>query len=263
MNVQQILDFLETLAPVSMKYDWDNVGLLCGSANQEVHKILVALDPFEGVCREAAEKGADLLVTHHPLIFHPRKAVTDGDDVGRSILFLAQNGISAINAHTNLDCAPGGVNDVLAETLGLREIRVLEPMGEDEQGRPWGLLRAGTVDQQPLEAFLAQVKARLQAQGLRYVDGGKPVQTVAVGGGACADELPAVLRAGCDTFVTADVRYNEFYDAKAAGVNLIDAGHFATENPVVAVLAAKLRAAFPQIPVECAENHRDYMNFYG
>ena len=135
--------------------------------------------------------------------------------------------------------------------------------GEDEQGRPWGLLRAGTVDQQPLEAFLDQVKARLQAQGLRYVDGGKPVQTVAVGGGACADELPAVLRAGCDTFVTADVRYNEFYDAKAAGVNLIDAGHFATENPVVAVLAAKLRAAFPQIPVECAENHRDYMNFYG
>ena len=263
MNVQQILDFLETLAPVSMKYDWDNVGLLCGSANQEVHKILVALDPFEGVCREAAEKGADLIVTHHPLIFHPRRAVTDGDDVGRSILFLAQNGISAINAHTNLDCAPGGVNDVLAETLGLREIRVLEPMGEDEQGRPWGLLRAGTVDQQPLEAFLAQVKARLQAQGLRYVDGGKPVQTVAAGGGACADELPAVLRAGCDTFVTADVKYNEFYDAKAAGVNLIDAGHFATENPVVAVLAAKLRAAFPEIPVECAENHRDYMNFYG
>ena len=167
MNVQQVLDFLETLAPVSMKYDWDNAGLLCGSANQEVHKILVALDPFEGICREAAEKGADLIVTHHPLIFHPRKAVTDGDDVGRSILFLAQNGISAINAHTNLDCAPGGVNDVLAETLGLREIRVLEPMGEDEQGRPWGLLRAGTVDQQPLEAFLAQVKARLQAQGLR------------------------------------------------------------------------------------------------
>lgn len=263
MNVQQILDFLETLAPVSMKYDWDNVGLLCGSAGQEVHKILVALDPFEGVCREAAEKGADLIVTHHPLIFHPCKAVTDGDDVGRSILFLARNGISAINAHTNLDCAPGGVNDVLAETLGLRDIRVLEPMGEDGQGRPWGLLRAGDVDQQSLEAFLAQVKARLQAQGLRYVDGGKPVQTVAVGGGACADELLTVLRAGCDTFVTADVRYNEFYDAKAAGVNLIDAGHFATENPVVAVLAAKLRAAFPQIPVECAENHRDYMNFYG
>lgn len=263
MTVHDILTFVETLAPLSMKYDWDNVGLLCGSAGQEVHKILVALDPFEGVCREAAEKGADLLVTHHPLIFRPRKSVTDGDDVGRSILFLAKHGISALNAHTNLDCAPGGVNDVLAETLGLADVDVLDPMGVDGQGRPWGLLRAGTVADQPLAQFLAHVKTRLSAQGLRYVDGGRPVRKVAVGGGACGDELPAVLAAGCDTFVTADVKYNEFYDAKAAGVNLIDAGHFATENPVVAVLAAKLRAAFPEIPVECAETHRDYMNFYG
>lgn len=263
MTVHDILTFVETLAPLSMKYDWDNVGLLCGSAGQEVHKILVALDPFEGVCREAAEKGADLLVTHHPLIFRPRKSVTDGDDVGRSILFLAKHGISALNAHTNLDCAPGGVNDVLAETLGLADVEVLDPLGVDGQGRPWGLLRAGTVADQPLVQFLAHVKTRLSAQGLRYVDGGRPVRKVAVGGGACADELPAVLAAGCDTFVTADVKYNEFYDAKAEGVNLIDAGHFATENPVVAVLAAKLRAAFPEIPVECAETHRDYMNFYG
>ena len=263
MTVHDILTFVETLAPLSMKYDWDNVGLLCGSAGQEVHKILVALDPFEGVCREAAEKGADLLVTHHPLIFRPRKSVTDGDDVGRSILFLAKHGISALNAHTNLDCAPGGVNDVLAETLGLADVEVLDPLGVDGQGRPWGLLRAGAVEAQPLPQFLAHVKTRLQVQGLRYVDGGRPVRKVAVGGGACADELPAVLAAGCDTFVTADVKYNEFYDAKAAGVNLIDAGHFATENPVVAVLAAKLRAAFPEIPVECAETHRDYMNFYG
>ena len=263
MTVHDILTFVETLAPLSMKYDWDNVGLLCGSAGQEVHKILVALDPFEGVCREAAEKGADLLVTHHPLIFRPRKSVTDGDDVGRSILFLAKHGISALNAHTNLDCAPGGVNDVLAETLGLADVEVLDPLGVDGQGRPWGLLRAGTVAEQSLVQFLAHVKTRLSAQGLRYVDGGRPVRKVAVGGGACADELPAVLAAGCDTFVTADVKYNEFYDAKAEGVNLIDAGHFATENPAVAVLAAKLRAAFPEIPVECAETHRDYMNFYG
>ena len=244
MTVHDILTFVEILAPPSMKYDWDNVGQLCGSAGQEVHKILVALDPFEGVCREAAEKGADLLVTHHPLIFRPRKSVTDGDDVGRSILFLAKHGISALNAHTNLDCAPGGVNDVLAETLGLADVEVLDPLGVDGQGRPWGLLRAGTVAGQPLPQFLAHVKTRLQVQGLRYVDGGRPVRKVAVGGGACADELPAVLAAGCDTFVTADVKYNEFYDAKAEGVNLIDAGHFATENPVVAVLAAKLRRPF-------------------
>ena len=262
MTVQTILDFLETIAPRSMKYDWDNVGLLCGSASREVHTVLVALDPFESVCREAAKKGADLLLTHHPLIFHAPKAVTDETDVGRSILFLARHGICAVNAHTNLDCAPGGVNDTLAQSLGLAEIRVLDPQGEDSQGRPWGLLRAGTVEAQPLSAFLSPVKTRLGAQGLRYLDAGRMVHAVAVGGGACADEMFAALDGGCDTFVTADVKYNQFWDAQALGLNLIDAGHFATENPVCAVLAEKLRAAFPELVVECAENHRDCMNFF-
>ena len=257
MNVQEIVDFLETIAPRAMKYDWDNVGLLCGSAKQEVHKILVALDPFENVCREAAEKGADLLVTHHPLIFHAPKSVTDETDVGRSILFLARHGICAVNAHTNLDCAPGGVNDVLAETLGLSDIRVLSPMGEDSQGRPWGLLRGGLVEEQPLSAFLEQVKSRLQARGLRYVDSGKAVRRVAVGGGACADEMFTALDAGCDTFVTADVKYDQFLEARALGITLMDAGHYATENVVCPKIVQYLSLKFPGIPMQIAQNHRE------
>ena len=112
--VADVLSYLETLAPRSMKMDWDNVGLLCGSKKQPVTKILVALDPFEGVCREAAEVGAQLIVTHHPLIFRAAKSVTDDTSIGRSIMELIRHRISAINAHTNLDCASGGVNDVLA-----------------------------------------------------------------------------------------------------------------------------------------------------
>ena len=257
MNVQEIVDFLETIAPRAMKYDWDNVGLLCGSGKQEVHKILVALDPFENVCREAAQKGADLLVTHHPLIFHAPKSVTDETDVGRSILFLARHGICAVNAHTNLDCAPGGVNDVLAETLGLSDIRVLSPMGEDSQGRPWGLLRGGLVEEQPLSAFLEQVKSRLQAKGLRYVDSGKAVRRVAVGGGACADEMFTALDAGCDTFVTADVKYDTFLQARALGLNLMDAGHFATENVVCPGMVDFLSRKFPQAEVRLSERHKE------
>lgn len=261
MTVHDVLQALEALAPASMKYDWDNVGLLCGRSSQEVRRILVALDPFEDVCREAAETGADLIVTHHPLIFQPPKSVTDGDSVGRCILFLATHGISAVNAHTNLDCAPGGVNDVLARTLGLEQVEVLNPAGTDAQGRPYGLLRAGTVAETPLAAFLDHVKARLGAPGLRYVDAGKTVRRVAVGGGACAGEIRAVYDAGCDTFVTADVKYNQFWDAHDLGLNLIDAGHFYTENPVCAVLAGTLRAAFPEIPVEISKNHKDCMKF--
>ena len=261
-TVADILKYVETLAPTYMKMDWDNVGLLCGSRETPVTKVLVALDPFEGVCREAAEWGAELIVTHHPMIFAPLKSVTEETTVGRSIMTLCRHGISAVNAHTNLDCAPGGVNDVLAATLGLKDVETIPPFFRDDQGRQWGLLRRGRVEEQPLSQFLEIVKGSLNAEGLRYVDGGKPVRMVAVGGGHCSDELMSAFEAGCDTFVTADIKYNEFWDAQALGMNLIDAGHFATENPVVAVLAEKIAAAFPGIQVKISETHRDCMKFY-
>ena len=261
-TVHDILSYLETLAPRSMKMDWDNVGLLCGSRKTEVSKVLVALDPFEGVCQEAAAWGADLIVTHHPLIFQALKSVTDETPIGRSIQLLCRNGISAINAHTNLDCAPGGVNDRLASALGLEKIQVIDPMGVDENGQEWGLLRKGTVQEQALSDFLPTVKTALGCEGLRYVDGGKPVRTVAVGGGACASELMDAYHAGCDTFVTSDVKYNQFWDAKDLGINLIDAGHFYTENPITACLAEKIAAKFPEVTVKISETHRDCMKFY-
>ena len=261
MTVQQILDYVNSLAPAHMKCDWDNVGLLCGRRDQEVKKILVALDPFLDVCEEAAAIGADLIVTHHPLIFRAPKTITTDDTVGQCILFLASHGISAVNAHTNLDQAPDGVNDVLAQTLGLEKIEVLSPEGSDEEGRPWGLLRAGNVAEMSLTDFMSLVKAKLHTPILRYVDGGKPVCRVAVGGGSCGDELYEALAAGCDTFVTADVKYNQFWDAADLGLNLIDAGHFYTENPVCAALAAKLRAQFPEVEVVLSK-HTDCMKFF-
>ena len=262
MKLQNILNYLQTLAPTAMKYDWDNVGLLCGSRDQDIRKILVALDPFMDACKEAKQVGADMLLTHHPLIFKGAKSITTDDPVGSCILFLAQNGIAAVNAHTNLDCAPGGVNDVLAETLGLQNIQVVDPLGQDEQGRSYGLLRKGRTAEMPLEEFLAHVKEKLGTPVLRYVDGGRPVCNVAVGGGSCGDEYGAALRAGCDTLVTADVKYNQFRDAYDLGLNLIDAGHFYTENPAMAPLAAKLQAQFPEIEVIMAKNQADCMKFY-
>lgn len=252
-TVDHILQYLETLAPRELKMDWDNVGLLCGNRSREVTKILVALDPFEAVCKEAAEMGAELIVTHHPLIFVAPKAVTDETSVGRCIMDLCRHGISAINAHTNLDCATGGVNDVLASTLGLENTEVI---GCEN------LLRCGEVPQQSLSAFLSHVKTALDCRGLRYVDGGKPVHKIAVGGGACAGELMDAVVAGCDTFVTADVKYNQFWDANDLGINLIDAGHFQTENPVVAVLAEKLQTQFPEIQVKISKAHKDCMKFF-
>ena len=255
VTVQDILDFLQAVAPAELKMDWDNVGLLCGEASKEVKTVLVALDPFTAVCEEAAEKGADLLLTHHPVIFQPLANITDETTVGRAVMTLIRNDIAAVNAHTNLDCADGGVNDVLASKLGLADIRKVD-------GDPDGLLRQGTVKQQSLADFMVNVKVALDCNGLRYADGGKPVNRVAVGGGSCGSAMYDVLDAGCDTFVTADVKYNQFCDAKALGLNLIDAGHFPTENPVIPHLAAKLQAAFPEISVIVSEKHTDSVKFF-
>ena len=254
-TVGDILQFLETVAPRALKMDWDNVGLNCGSRGTPVTKVLVALDPFEHVCKEAAQWGAQLLVTHHPLIFQPIPMVTDDAAITRGIMTLCRHGISHFCAHTNLDRAEGGVNDVLADILGLKNVSTVE-------GDEWSMLRMGDVPEQSLEAFLSTVKETLHCRGLRYCDTGKPVRRVAVGGGGCADGMMAAIAAGCDTFVTSDAKYNGFWDAYEQGLNLIDAGHFCTENPVVPVLAEKIAAAFPDIQVKISETHADCMKFY-
>lgn len=262
-TVADILEFMESLAPASLMESWDNGGLLCGRKNKEIRKILVALDPFRNVIEEAIEEKADLIVTHHPLIFgEDVKAVNEDTETGRCLLTLIENGIAAINAHTNLDLAPGGVNDALAQALRLKDVQIIHPTGMDNNGRPYGLLRCGTVEEQPLESFLAHVKEKLHCDGLRYVDGGKPVRKVAVGGGSCSDEMFEALEAGCDTFVTSDVKYNGFRTAFESGLNLIDAGHFHTENPVMPLLAGKIAAAFPDVEVKFSEKHRDCMKFF-
>ncbi len=262
-TVADILTYIETIAPPYMKESWDNVGLLCGRKEKEVRKILVALDPFRNVIEEAIGEKADLIVTHHPLIFrNAPMAVNEDTETGRCLLTLIENGIAAINAHTNLDLAPGGINDILAAKLGLEDVRIITPEGTDGEGKSYGLLRLGTVQEQPLAQFLATVKESLHCEGLRYVDGGRQVRTVAVGGGSCADGMYEALAAGCDTFVTSDIKYNQFRTAFELGLNLIDAGHFHTENPTMPVLAKKLQAAFPEVTVKLSENHSECMKFF-
>ena len=215
------------------------------------------MDVFE----EAKALSCELVVTHHPLIFQSLKQVNDESYDGRNLLYLIENGIASLNLHTNLDCCPGGVNDVLAETLGLTEVSVLNPTGTDARGRPYGLIRTGMVREQRLAEFAAFVKSALSCPGLRFADAGKPVRRVAVGGGSCGGAIDDVLAAGCDTLVTADLKYNHFEEAKYRGLNLIDAGHFETENPVCAVLERILREALPELTVLRAKAHKDETQF--
>ena len=261
-TVREIYDVLFAFAPERMKIgDWDNVGLLCGRFTTEVETVLVALDPLPDVIAEAVELGAQCIVTHHPLFFDPPRAINETTLAGRSVLELIEHGIAAVNLHTNLDCASGGVNDALAAKLELDNVRILNPAGEDDAGRPYGLLRAGEILQTDLASFAGFVKEKLGCPGLRFADAGRPVRCVAVGGGSCGSAIDEVLAAGCDTFVTADLKYNHFEEAKYRGLNLLDAGHFETENPVCAVLARILREALPELTVLRAQDHKDETQF--
>lgn len=259
-TVNEILNFLFSIAPERMKEDWDTVGLFCGHGERQVHRVLVALDPSMAAISEAAAQGAELLVTHHPLLFAATQNVSDQTEVGRKVLALAENGIAAIGMHTNLDIAAGGVNDCLAAALGLENVQVFHPTGE-ENGSVYGLGRIGTVPQQSLQQFALYVKRALSLTGLRYADGGKPVHTVAVGGGACMELAEEAAARGCDTFVTGDGKYHQFQQAEALGLNLIDAGHFGTENPVCRYLQRVLRQQFPSLRVEISTAHTDVVRF--
>lgn len=259
-QVKDIYQYIDSIAPFATQLDFDNAGLLVGRADAAVAAVLVTLDITADVIREAVDMGAQLIVAHHPVIFHPLKSITDGDTTGEKVLLLAEHRIAAICAHTNLDAAQDGVNDLLAQRLGLTEIEQLHQDGVDGQGRAYGIGRVGVLDANtPMDAasFAAKVKTDLNAANVRYMDAGKPVCKVAVGGGSCGSMLGDSVAAGCDTFVTADVKYDVFLEAKALGINLLDAGHFATENVVVEQLANRVRKAFPELSVTVSRAHTE------
>ncbi len=261
VTVREVYRFLNEKAPFGLQMDFDNAGFLVGRAGQAVNRILIALDITESVIQEAREKGAQLIVTHHPVIWGGARSVTDETVTGRKLLALVESGIAVICAHTNLDAVSGGVNDALALRLGLSDIQQLHQDGVDDQGRPYGIGRFGLVPEQSLFDFAQGVKRLLGANGLRIVDGGSPVRKVAVGGGACGNMIADVLNAGCDTFVTSDVKYDGFLDAKAMGLNLIDAGHYPTENVVCPVLEQWLIQRFPQVSVEQSARHHEVFSY--
>lgn len=260
-TVYDVFRLIQEKAPFELQLDFDNAGFLVGRSDRSVTRILVALDITEGVIDEAIQQGAQLIVAHHPVIWGGAKSVTDMTITGQKLLKMIENGISAICAHTNLDAVSGGVNDVLAEKLGLSEIEQLHQDGVDQHGQPYGIGRIGCVPEQSLYDFALSVKDLLGSNGVRLVDGGRPVRKVAVGGGSCSNMIGDAIANGCDTFVTSDVKYDGFLDAKALGINLIDAGHYPTENVICPVLKSWLEEHFPQISVFVSRCHREVFSY--
>lgn len=253
-TVREIETALFALAPRDLAMERDNVGHLAGDPDQAVRGVLTALDVTEAVVQEAAAQDCQLIVTHHPVIWQAPRTLREDSPPERLLRRLVREDISVISMHTNLDRAPGGVNDVLAQTLGLLDIH---PLPQDEEG----FCRAGRLPApMPAGDFARQVCRLLGASGVRWSGAGM-AERIAVGSGACGGCIPAVLRSGCDTFVTADLTYHQFLDAAAQGLNLLDAGHFPTEDPVCRTLAARLSAAFPGLRVMKSAVHREVIEY--
>ena len=252
-TVNDIYSYLCGVAPLSLACEWDNPGLLVGRADREVRRVLLSLDVTSDVISEAVQKDAELIVSHHPVIFTPQKSITDRDADGRILLSLIENRLAVISMHTNLDVAEGGVNDVLLSLFGAEPQGVLD---EDGCGRI-GLL----PEEYSIQSFLSLCREKLNTAGLRYYDAGRPVRRLAVMGGAGGDSVERAFALGCDTYLTSDVKYHQFLLAKELGINLIDGDHFCTEAPVMPALAEKLADAFPELNCMLSERHRQTVSF--
>ena len=238
-TVADIASFLEEKIPPSLKEDYDNVGLLCGFPEQDVRRILVVLDITLDTIGEAREMGAELIVSHHPIIFTPLRQVLYDRPDGRRLIELLRADLSAICMHTNLDRLAGGVNTALAAALGGVETQMLPDMG----------CICRLEEPADLMDFLAVTREALQAPDMRYSSADKPVSRIALCGGAGGDILYDAARRGCDTVITGEVKHHQWIDGAELGLNLIEGGHFATENVVVPVLAEMLRLKYPDIDV--------------
>lgn len=230
-KVKDFYGYLNSIAPFETQEDWDNSGMLVGDMDAEVKKVAVVLDITHEEIKKAKAIGADLIISHHPVIFNPIKSVTKG-----SVPYeLVASSINALCCHTPLDIADGGTNDSLAELLGIDVTRTEDP-----------ILRLGTVEPTTAENLAGKIAKTLNTK-VRYADAGRKIEKIAICTGAGCSLIEAAGE--IDAFITGDASHHNFLDCIQAGITLIAAGHYETEIVVVPVLVKKLQAQFPDIEI--------------
>ncbi len=232
-EIKQILAALERIAPMELRCDWDNCGLLVDSG-KEIESALLCLDVTPAVITEAVSRHADLIISHHPVIFKPLSSIHHTDPAYQ----LCRHGISCISMHTNLDAAEGGVNDRLSELFGMEQTEIFDEVG-----------RVGRLKREYTTAELARKASTLLGYTPRFVNGADSIKTLAVVGGA-SSAIQEAYDAGVDCLLTGEAKHNDRLDAARLGVSLIEAGHFATEWPIVELLYDKLYSMFDHSDVE-------------
>ncbi len=251
ITVGDVYDFVEKTAPFALQEGYDNSGLCVGNRNKPADKVMLSLDCTIDVAREAAEKGYQLVLTHHPVIFRGIKQLDPDSVVGT----LVSGGVSVLSAHTNFDSAV--MNDILCETLGL----VPSDCIAEEHGAKMGCICMHDGITAPQ---LAEVcKQALGCPTVRYCKAAdKPLKKIAVCSGSGGSFLGDVLAKGCDGYITGDVKHDIFIDAYNAGLTVFDAGHYYTENIFCEYMQKKLKENFPDMQVCIADSSADVTEWY-
>ena len=243
-TVQTVCDAMNRIAPKYLAEEWDNPGLIIGDPHQEVSRVLICLDVSDAIIQNAVESKAQMIISHHPMIFRAIKRVRLDLPIGRKVCSLIKNDIACFAAHTNLDSAEGGVNDVLAKKIGLVDVK---PFDEElTLGRIGNLQREMSAKE-----FAFHVKKLLKADSIRLINAGDfLIKKVGICGGAGSEFIAKAKFLGADAFVTGDVKYHEAQSAIENKIHVVDAGHFATEFPIVHALAKKLKEELKRLNID-------------
>lgn len=240
MLISEIISIIEAMAPLRYAYSWDNSGFLCGDINRDVNRVYLTLDVNRYTVEEAAAVGAEFIISHHPIMFGGIKNINYGTNEGFIISELIKNDIALYASHTPMDTARGGINDILAEKLGITDTDIIE---RHIPGEDCGLGRIGRLEKTlTFREFAQIVKEKLNTPFVRISgDPERIVNCAAVGSGACSDIIPAAHAMGADVMVTADMKYHIAMDNDESGICVIDAGHYPTEVFVIDIFEKLLK----------------------
>ena len=267
-KVSEILSYITEVAPIHWQESYDNSGLLVGDANALVDKVLLTLDLTEKVIDEAIENSFHLVISHHPLIFKGLKNILVDDTTGRIITKAIRHDISIAAMHTNIDNSFYGVNRVLAEQLGLKDLNILHPNNSATQTLSDSDTRIGSgmigfLENEVSENdFLKNIKEKLNVGAIRHSEFlNKPIRKVAICGGSGAFLINDAKRCGADAYITADLKYHDFFDADNE-ILIIDAGHFETEQFTKQLFADIILKKNPKFAVQISRVNTNSVNYF-
>ena len=260
MIVKDIMNCITEIAPLHWQESYDNAGLQVGDGNAVIHKALIALDVTEALVDEAVAKSCDLIISHHPLIFRGLKHLTPATDIERAVMKAVKHDIAILSMHTNLDNSILGVSRVLAEQLGLKQLRLLQPSSQEPDQCGAGMIGEFETPMEEID-FLQLVAHRIGSPCLRHSQlTGHKIKTLALCGGSGSPFIVDAVNNHVDAYLTADIKYHDFFAPD--GILLVDGGHFETEQFTKVLIKELIQKKFPNFAAEIAETNTNSVHYF-